>query len=103
YERQLNEGQQCVRLMAADSMTTLRRKAGRRPDDLRISCKRLARPALSYVPLNTIGGSLSTELRQGTLVSCMRWLGRTESAMPLSPIQDIRHARRHDADPHNAN
>jgi len=23
-----------------------------RPNDLRISCKRLARPALSYVPLN---------------------------------------------------
>ena len=46
-----------------------------RPNDLRISCKRLARLALSYVPRPAIGVLPSTQLRASALVGCMRGLG----------------------------
>jgi hypothetical protein len=45
------------------------------PNDLRISCKRLARPALSYVPPPAIGGWRCYELSSDALVGCMRGLG----------------------------
>ena len=49
----------------------------RPPNDLRISCKRLARHALTYVPLPAIGGWRSTELCPDALVGCMRGLGNS--------------------------
>src|SRR5690242_15897494 len=45
------------------------------PDDLRISCKRLARLSLSDVPLNRIGVQTATELCSDALVGCIRGLG----------------------------
>jgi hypothetical protein len=48
-------------------------------NDLRISCKRLARPALTYVPPPAIGGWRSTELCPVALVGCMCWLGASDS------------------------
>jgi len=44
-------------------------------NELRISCKRLARPTLSYVPPPAIGGWRSMEPNSEALVGCMRWLG----------------------------
>jgi hypothetical protein len=48
-----------------------------RPNDLRISCKRLACPALSYVPLTGTGWLRWTETGLDALVGCMRGLGST--------------------------
>jgi hypothetical protein len=45
------------------------------PNDLRISCKRLARVALTYVPPPAVGGWRTTEPHPDALIGCMRGLG----------------------------
>ena len=58
-------------------------------NDLRISCKRLARLALPYVPLAATGSAPSTELCPDELVGCMRGLGGTRLVADLQPVTNF--------------
>ncbi len=62
------------------SVSTGEQEGNALSNDWRFSCKRLARPALTYVPPSASGGWRTPELSSDAHVGCMRWLGG--SAVP---------------------
>jgi hypothetical protein len=61
-----------------------------RPNDRRISCKRLARHSLTNVPLLHTERLRSSEIRLDALVGCMRWLGNSCSYFSLTVKEESR-------------